>query len=346
MEHIGVDVHKMQSQICILGDEGEVIEQRIRTDRRRFAAVLGSRSRARVLLEASTESEWVAQSIERLGHEVIVADPNYALMYATRNRRVKTDRRDARVLAEACRLGAYRRAHRRSATRRQVQAALIVREALVRSRSRYISVVRTLVRREGLRVGTGSTAKFLDRLDRVVLPPALAAELAPVRAVLGPLTAEIHTADQRLERLVHADAVMRRLRTVPGVGPITAASFTVVVDDVARFHDAHRVAAYLGLVPSEHSSGERRQRGAITKMGNRRVRWILVQAAWALWRDRTERTAVLRRWAERIAERRGRPVAVVALARRLAGILYAMWRDGTDYEPARVGPHTVTTRAA
>ena len=113
MEYIGIDVHQRESQVCIVDDGGRVlIERRVRTRRERFAALLGAHAGARVLLEASTESEWVAHAVEGLGHEVIVADPNFAPMYATRSRRVKTDRRDARTLAGACRLGAYRRAHR------------------------------------------------------------------------------------------------------------------------------------------------------------------------------------------------------------------------------------------
>ena len=114
MDHTGIDLHKKESQICILGAEGELIEQRVRTTPASFADVLGHRPRARILLEASTESEWVAWGLEGLGHEVIVADPNFAPMYAARSRKIKTDRRDARALAEACRLGAYRPAHRLS----------------------------------------------------------------------------------------------------------------------------------------------------------------------------------------------------------------------------------------
>ena len=106
MDNIGLDLHQRESQLCLLTEEGEVLERRIVTTRERFTAVLGGRPRARILLEASTESEWVARHLERLGHAVIVADPNFAPMYATRRRRVKTDRRDARTLAEACRLGA------------------------------------------------------------------------------------------------------------------------------------------------------------------------------------------------------------------------------------------------
>src|SRR6266508_1666925 len=111
MDHIGIDVHKKESQICILAEGGELLEQRIRTEPARFAAVLGARPRGRIVLASSTESEWVARCLEGLGHEVVVADPNFAPMYATRTRKVKTDRRDARALAEACLLGAYRPAH-------------------------------------------------------------------------------------------------------------------------------------------------------------------------------------------------------------------------------------------
>ena len=105
MDHIGIDVHKKDSQICILTEEGELIERRVRTEAERFAEVLGHRPRARILIESATESEWVARGLEGLGHEVIVADPNFAPMYAQRSRKVKTDRRDARALAEACVLG-------------------------------------------------------------------------------------------------------------------------------------------------------------------------------------------------------------------------------------------------
>ena len=128
MDTIGLDLHKRESQLCILADDGTMTERRIGTSRERFTAVLGNRAPARILLEASTESEWVARHLEALGHTVIVADPNYAPMYATRRRRVKTDKRDARTLAEALRLGAYRVAHRVSAARRHVRAELAVRE--------------------------------------------------------------------------------------------------------------------------------------------------------------------------------------------------------------------------
>ena len=124
LEHIGIDLHKNSSSICILTAEGELLERRIKTERASFLLGFGQRARARILIEASTESEWAARYLEELGHEVIVADPNFAPMYATRSKKVKTDKRDARTLCEACRLGAYRPAHRTSDEQRATCANL------------------------------------------------------------------------------------------------------------------------------------------------------------------------------------------------------------------------------
>ena len=136
MEHVGMDRGKKESQIAILTEAGELIEKRMRTERERLRQFFADCPKARILMEASTISESVARILEELGHEVVVADPNYAPMYAQRSRRVKTDKRDALALAEACRLGAYRPAHRTSDEQRHVRGILGVRESLVRSRSR------------------------------------------------------------------------------------------------------------------------------------------------------------------------------------------------------------------
>lgn len=126
---------------------------------------------------------------------------------------------------------------------------------------------------------------------------------------------------------------------------MTAAAFVATLDDVTRFHSAHQVQAYLGLVPRERSSGERQHRGTITKHGNTRVRWLLVEAAWRLRRSRHPAHAALQAWAARIEARRGKRVAVVALARRLAGILYALWRDGSTYGTSGARPGRVVSAA-
>lgn len=342
MDYIGIDLHKRESQICLERADGALIERTIQTRRDRFAAVLGGRERARILVEASTESEWVAQCLEALGHEVIVGDPNYAPMYPERRRRVKTNRRDARTLATACRLGAYRPAHRVSAEQRRIRQQLTVRDVLVRSRTRAIAMTGALVRAAGLRVRRGAPEQFAARLDGLPLPPALHATLSSTRALLTTLDAEIRQADTAIEQIAVHDPVVARLISAPGIGPVTAAAFVATLDRADRFAGAHQVESYLGLVPSEDSSADSRRRGHITKAGNPRMRWLLVQAAWAVWHSKTTDAQPLRAWAQRIAHRRGRSVAVVALARRLAGILFAMWRDETPFEAARLGRHAMT----
>lgn len=140
MDFIGFDLGKVSSQVCILTEDGELIERRIHTNREQIAKLLGHRTVALILIESSTKSEWVARFLEGLGHEVVVADPGFAPMYASRSRKVKTDKRDARTWSEACRLGAYRPAHRTSDKQRHIRAELAVREVMIRTRSRYISL--------------------------------------------------------------------------------------------------------------------------------------------------------------------------------------------------------------
>lgn len=332
MDHIGIDLHKRESQICIETEQGEVIEKRIRTERERFVAMFGKRPRAKILLESMTEAEWVARCLEELGHEVIVADPSYAAMYATRSRRVKTDRRDAVTLADACRLEAYRCAHRASDRQRHVRAELAVRDVLVRARVKCVSLVGALLRRQGIHLPSGNVDGFVARVERQVLSEELQQEIAPLLTLIRTASAELESANARIGRIAAEDPVIKRLRTVPGVGPITATAFVATLDTWERFAGPHQVEAYLGLVPSEKSSGEKQHRGRITKAGNSRARWLLVEAAWSVFRSRREDTEPLRRWAQRVALRRGTKSGIVALARKLAGILYAMWRDGSSYE--------------
>jgi len=332
MDHIGIDVHKRESQICIETGEGEVIEKRIRTERERFTEIFGKRPPAKILIEAMTESEWVARCLEDLGHEVVVADPNFASMYATRSRRVKTDRRDAMTLADACRLGAYRSAHRASDRQRHVRAELAVRDALVRTRVKCVALVGALLRRHGVHVPSGNVDGFVGRAEGQGMADEQRLEITPLLTMIRTASAEISAADRRIAAIAEDNPVIGRLRTAPGVGPVTATAFVATLDAWERFAGPHEVEAYLGLTPSEKSSGEKQHKGRISKAGNSRARWLLVEAAWAILHSRRDDTEPLRRWARRVALRRGTKVGIVALARKLAGILYAMWRDGTVYE--------------
>lgn len=227
----------------------------------------------------------------------------------------------------SCELGAYRPAHRTSPSQRDVRALLGIRELLVRTRTRWIVHVRTLLRRDGFRLAPGRAENFVARVNALPLPPQLTARIAPVLALLTPLNGHIDELDGQVALRAQEDERPRRLMTTPGVGPVTAVAFVATVDRVTRFRDAHQLESYLGLVPREWSSSETQRKGSITKAGNTRVRWLLVEAAWCILRRKKKpKTAHLRDWADQIARRRGNHVVAVALARRLAGILYALWR--------------------
>jgi len=337
MENGAIDLHTKESEVRIVTADGTVVvARRIATRPDRLTAVFAGRAPMRILLETGTESEWVAQHLEQLGHTVVVADPNYAPMYGARTRRIKSDRRDVAALAEANRLGHFRAAHRVSAAQRAVRQQLQVREALIAMRTQAINVIRTQVRSAGLRLPTGEAATCAARVRRPALPAALVVTVTPLLTLLDVLAPEIVAADTWAARAASTDPVTTRLMTVPGVGPITALHFRATLDDVHRFRSAGAATAYLGLVPREASSGERQRRGGITKAGPARPRSVLVQASWVIWRTARGPAAPLHAWVHRLAARRGRKIAVVALARRLARILFAIWRDDRPFTASRV----------
>jgi transposase len=331
MEYGAIDLHTKESEIRIIDEAGAVVfERRIATTRTRLTEVFGRRAPLRILLESGTGSEWVAQHLESMGHEVVVADPNYAPMYGQRTRRIKTDRRDVAALAEANRLGIYRAAHRVSAPQRDVRRRLRVRDQLVHVRRQAINLLRAQLRSEGVRVPTGAVETFAARFRASEASAAVREAMAPLLELLAALAPLLSQAEQWTRHAAKADPVARRLMTAPGVGPVVALAFQATIDHVGRFATPGAVTSYLGLVPREDSSGERQRKGAITKAGPSRMRVLLIQSAWHLWRSPTG-SATLHAWARRLGERRGRRIAVVALARRLAPILWAMWRDGRTF---------------
>jgi len=267
-------------------------------------------------------------------------------MDATRRRRVKTDRRDARTLAEACRLGASRLAHRISDKQRHLRAKMAVREARVRTRSKYISLLRSLLRRDGLRIPAGSARSFLVRLAARQTSAQVQDEVAPLVLLRESLNEQIKRADDELAELGKADSVVKRLTSVPGVAAVTTTCFLATLDDVSCFPAAKQARAYRGLVPTEHSSGERQQRSSINQAGPNRARSLVVEAALTILRRRSPYTVALHDWTTRLTERRGMKTAVVALARKLAGILYARWRDGTDFRATGASTDAVLAAVA
>lgn len=331
MDHVAIDLGARESQICVRRADGTIVEQRrLRTGT--LPAYLQARPGSRVIVETCSEAFWVADAARACGHEVRVVPATLSPALGVGARRMKTDQRDAQVLSEvSCRID-LPSVHVPSPAARAAKALCGLRDGLVHSRTLLSNTVRGWLRTQGRRLPTGSMATFSMRV-RTVCGDTLPGYVARQLTALDDLQPHIAAADQEVRTLAHGDAVAQRLMTVPGVGPVTAVRFIAALDDPTRFTSGHAVAAYLGLVGGQRSTGERTRHLGITKAGSPAVRWCLVQAA--LCARRTLRPSPLRTWVEAIVQRRGRQIGTVALARKLAGILFALWRDGSTYDPFR-----------
>lgn len=247
----------------------------------------------------------------------------------------KNDAIDAEVIALAVDRGSVPLAHVLSPARRVLREKLSVRSELVEMRARQVTVIRGLARAAGTPLPSSATSSFLKHVAQTKLDAATRATIAPLIATLEIADAQLAIVDAELATLVADDSMVTLCTTVPGVGVVVAATFVSVLDDAKRFRNADAVASYFGLVPSETTTGGpgKRRLGSITKQGNTHARCMLVQAAWQLIRVGPKEDP-LRMWAMQLAARRGKKIAAIALARRLATVLWAMCRDGAFYDPA------------
>ena len=334
MDHIGIDLGSRESQVCVRNDAGDIVEE-ARRSTRKLAPWLATRSPARVIMETCTEAFRLAGLARQHGHDVRVVAATLVRSLGVGQRGLKNDVRDARTLSEAsCRIN-LPSVHIPTVASQEVKAICVSREALVRMRTVLVNRVRAYVR---TRLGhpLRATPDTLPEKVRKALEAdaeGLPAHVERVLVVLETLREQIDEADRELKTLAQDDVRMRRLMTVPGVGPVTATRFVAALDDVNRFPDAASVASYLGLIPVENTTGFRPKRTHLTRAGSPQVRWALGQAAWSLYRHRPKDPVV--QWAKQIATRRGSQVAITALARKLTHVLYAMWKHETTYDPAR-----------
>lgn len=335
MEHIAIDLGGKKSQICVRSGSGTIVDERsVATNR--LGGYLKKRPPSRVVVETCAEAFSVASEAIAIGHEVKVVPATLVRSLGVGDRGIKTDARDARNLSAAsCRVD-LPSIHVPSEIMRDVKSACTTREALVCSRTELINCVRgTLRTRRVTLLKMGGAERFPARARRQLLeqPEGLPIYIDRLLITIESLNEQIAQADDEIRWLAKNDDICVLLMTMPGVGPVTALRFRSAVDDVARFGDAHELESYLGLTPGEKSSSGRQRRTAITKAGAPRVRWALCQAAWSAWRSRPNDPMV--QWAKRIAQRRGPRIAIVALMRKMAGILFAMWRDGKPYNPSK-----------
>jgi transposase len=290
---------------------------------------------ATVAIEACREAWYVHDLLTGWGNQVVLVDTTRSRQLGIGQHGRKTDRIDAEVLARAVERGGIPVAHLLSPHRRELRRQLGVRRALVETRANLVTTMRGLAREQGDKLPSCTTASFAEAV-RKAANGALLTLLEPLLKTLDVLEPQLSAVEEELGKLCSKEPVIAHLCTAPGVGAIVAASFVSVVDDAKRFRRAHQVESYIGLVPSENTTGGRRRVGAISKKGNPYLRALLVQGAWAVL-CKISKDDPLRRWGEAIAERRGKRIAVIAIARRLVGILWAIWRDASVYEPAALG---------
>ena len=334
MMHIAIDLGSGKSQVCVRQADGEITEEGLHPTNR-----LGLRLKryppSRVILETCSEAFVVADAALAAGHDVRIVPATLVRTLGVGSRGVKTDKKDARVLSEvSCRIE-LPSVHLPSQMSRNLKAILTLRDCMVASRTKLINSVRGYLRTQLVKPKTGSSRTFPERA-RVALessPDGMPLAVDRLLTIIDSLNEQILAATKELDLLAKEDPTCVRLMTAPGVSTISALRFLAAIDDVGRFPTASAVRSYLGLTPGEHSSSQRQRKTSITKAGPSKVRWTLCQACWSAWRSRPQDPLV--QWASKLAERRGKGIAIIALARKLAGILYAIWRDGTTYTPEK-----------
>jgi transposase len=330
MEHCAIDLGGRKSQVCVRAADGAVLSE-FQAPTASLPSLLREMPPARVVMETCAEAFRIADAAKAAGHEVRVVAATLVRALGVGARRTKTDRRDAQTLSEAsCRMD-LPSVHIPSATSREWKTVCSIHDALVSARTKLINTVRGWSRGQGQRPRHGGAETYTRRVREFgTLPQHIESALQAIDA----LSVQIAESEARLTSMAKTDGICPRLMTVPGVGPSTAVRFAAAIDEIERFPGAHKLEAYLGLAPGESSSSERQHRLGITKAGSTTVRWTLVQAAWVIRSTcRSPEARPLQLWAMEIEKRRGKRIATVALARKLAGILYALWRDGTTYQP-------------
>ena len=341
MRSVALDLAVRKIAYCEVR-KGQVLRRRTVSSLESLRDLLGpDREPSRVAIEACREAWHVHAELTRWGNEVILVDTTRVRRIGVGEHGRKTDRIDAEKLALALEQGGLPKAHLLSPARQQLRFELGIRRALVQTRAEYVTTIRGIARAHGVRLPSCGTDHFVSRLRRAPLDPAQRELIEPLTSIIEKVDLQLAQAERHLQAIVENDAQIRLLMTMPSVNVIVAAVFVSVIDEARRFQDAHQVGAYLGLVPLEKSTGEHRRLGAITKQGNSYARAMLLQTSWGILR-RTSGSDPLQCWAQAIAQRRGKCIAAVALARRIAGVLWAMWRDDAAYDPARVGLRSAT----
>jgi transposase len=337
MEHFaGLDVSVKETSVCIVDETGKIVrEVKVASEPEALLAVLAKPAYRfkRIGLEAGPLSQWLFSVFAEANLPVICVETRHmrAVLKAQIN---KTDRNDARGIAQMMRAGLYRPVHVKTLRSQKLRMLLTHRKLL---QSKAIAVendLRGTLRNFGLKVGVVGAKRFEARIRELAETiPDLATLVEPLLIVRRTLREQTTILHRRLLSIVRDDEVCRRLMTVPGVGPVVALTYRATVDVPARFRKSRSVGAVFGLTCAKYQSGEIDRSGAISRCGDEMMRVMLYEAAQSMLRSK--RWSWLKAWAMQIARRRGMKKAIVALARRLAVIMHRIWVDGTEFRWTR-----------
>jgi transposase len=334
MEHYaGIDVSLEQSSVCVVDANGKIVrEAKVPSEPEalvRFFGQLGLPV-TRIGLEAGPLSQWLHAGLTKAGLETVLLETRQ-VKAALSAMVVKTDKKDARGIAQLLRMGWFRPVHCKSPPAQEVRALLAGRKLLQCKLLDVELSIRGILRGFGLKVGMVSKGRFAMRIRELITgQPMLERVIEPMLRAREALRAEYHALHRAMLGIVRDNATCRRLMTVPGVGALVAITFTSAVDDPARFGRSRTVGAHFGLTPRKYQSGETDVTGGISKVGDAMVRTALYEAANVML-TRAGRFSVLKRWALEVAKRRGMKRAKVALARKLSAVLHRIWLEGSEF---------------
>ena len=332
--YAGLDVSLKETAVCIVDDGGKIVfESKVQSDPQVIAKCLGKHGRhlERAGLESGMTSAWLWRELRQLGVPVICLDSRHAHRVLSMKRN-KNDRNDARGLADLIRMGWYREARVRSLDAQLVRSLLLSRQQILQSRRNIENQIRGTLKTLGVMTGPSKGRRFMPRVIELRANNEwLGPVLDPLRAVHASIAKQLKTVSASAVIAAREDADVRRMMTVPGVGTMTALAFKAAIDDPKHFSSSTKVGPYLGLTPRQYQSGESQWIGGIGKSNDPLLRSYLYEAAGALM-TRLRRTCPLQEWALRLAKRIGWKRASIAVARKLAIILHAIWRNGTVFE--------------
>jgi transposase len=331
--YAGLDVSLEETAICVVDATGRIVrEMRVPSEPEALVTALRETGLAfeRIGLEACSLTAWLHDELRGAGLPAICIETRQANA-AMKTMPNKTDRNDARALAQIMRTGWFRQVHVKSRPCRLWRSLLVARRTVLNEMRAIENVVRAVLRETGLKLGTPARRAFAGRVRELAGDdPAVMPIIEPLLTILETMLVQLARSTKQVFKLARNEEICRRLMTVPGVGPITALTFRATIDRPDRFRRSRDVGAHLGLTPARYQSGETDIQGKISRCGDELARTALYEAAHTLL-VRSRKWSSLRAWGMKVAKARGLARARVAVARKLAVILHRMWSDETEF---------------